>query len=283
MRVGLIPAAAGAVSSSGSYIADYVATAEASGFDSVWVGEHQALPVRPGTRYPGRREGLAEPSAAPLPDPLEWLAFAAAQSETMLLGTAVLILPLHHPVTLAKRVATLDQVSHGRVLLGVGVGWNREEYAACGAPWDRRGQRADETIEALRVLWRDEEATFEGPTIRFEPIYSSPKPVRSRVPIFVGASAAAGARRAGRLGDGYLPFERDPDQLARLVTVMRDAAEEAGRDADAIEITALGSTRPERIKAMAGLGVTRLLFFGADIAALSDLAARVHDGVSAVD
>jgi probable F420-dependent oxidoreductase len=277
MHVGLIPAAAGAVNAAGSYVAEYVATAEASGFDSIWLGEHPALPVSPETAYPGRREGLTAPSSAPLPDPLEWLSFAAAHSTTLLLGTAILILPLHQPVVLAKRVATLDQLSGGRVRLGIGVGWNPQEYAACGATWEHRGERCDELIDALRVLWADEEATFGGRHVSFEPLYCSPHPVRSTVPILVGSSSAVGARRAGRIGDGYLPFERDHRRLAEQISIMKLAAEAAGRDPDSIEITALGGTRPERIKLLADLGVHRMLLFGADIAALPELGAKLRD------
>ena len=277
MKVGLIPAMGGAVSSEPGYIRDFMRTAEVSGFDSVWVGEHPALPVHPDTSYPGEREGLQAPSSAPLPDPLEWLAFAAGHSESLLLGTAILILPLHHPVVLAKRVATLDRVSAGRFRLGVGVGWNRQEFVACGAEWERRGERADESIEALRVLWRDEQAEYDGATVGFEPVYSSPKPLRGCVPILIGASGPAGARRAGRTGDGYLPFERDQARMVALLDEMRRSAEASGRDPEAIEITAMGSTNPDRIKAMAALGVHRIVFFQNDIAQLPTLAARVLD------
>lgn len=280
MRVGLIPASGGAVNSSGSYVADYAATAEASGFDSIWMGEHPALPVHPRQAYPGRRESLAEPSSAPLPDPIDWLAFAAAHSTSLILGTAVVILPLHQPVVLAKRVATLDQLSGGRVCLGIGVGWNRQEFVACGAEWEQRGARTDEIIGALRVLWRDEQATFQGAHIGFEPVYSSPKPVGASVPIFVGAMSDAGARRAGRLGDGYLPFERDHRRLVELIGIMRRAAEDAGRDPDSIEITAMGSVRPERIKALTSAGVERMVLFEADVDALPALGERIHDEIN---
>ncbi|MFI5041660.1 MAG: LLM class flavin-dependent oxidoreductase [Acidimicrobiales bacterium] len=148
-------------------------SAEADGFESMWVGEHPALPASSHTEYPGRSEGLAAPSAAPLPDPLEWLAFAA---RTTVLGTAVLILPLHRPVILAKRVTRRDQVSGGRVRLGVGVGWTAQEYAACGVSSSTGGPRANELIDALRTLWQEETPTFAGPTVSFKPVHSSPKP-----------------------------------------------------------------------------------------------------------
>ena len=274
MRYGLIPAAGRGISATPSYIADYVQTAEEVGFDSVWMGEHPALPVNSATAYPAAGTGLPEPSDVPLPDPLEWLAYAAARTTTLLVGTAVLILPLHHPAVMAKRVATLDQVSGGRLRLGVGVGWNEQEYVACGASWSDRGQRMDELIDAMRALWSNDVAGFTGRTVSFEPVYSSPKPMRGTVPIHVGATAVAGARRAGRLGDGYLPFERDLDRLAVLIGEMRAAAVADGRDPDAIEITSMGSTTPAKVQAMARLGVSRMLFFADDVAALPELAAQ---------
>jgi probable F420-dependent oxidoreductase len=282
VRFGLIPAAGRGISASPGYIAEYVETAEALGFDSVWMGEHPALPVSSDTPYPGGGTGLPEPSGVPLPDPLEWLAFAAARTTTLLIGTAVLILPLHHPVVMAKRVATLDHMSGGRLLLGVGVGWNRQEYVACRASWSDRGQRIDELIAAMRALWSAEVAGYEGATVSFEPVYSSPKPARGQVPIHVGASAPVGARRAGRLGDGYLPFERDLDQLASLIGEMKRAAEVADRDPDAIEITSMGSTTPAKVQAMARLGVGRMLFFADDIASLPALAQRAGDAAATV-
>jgi len=210
------------------------------------------------------------------------LAFAAGQCERLVLGTAILILPLHHPVVLAKRIATLDRVAAGRLLIGIGVGWNQQEYVACGAEWSNRGPRTDEAITAMRTLWRDDAATFAGSIYGFEPLFSSPSPSRSMVPIHVGASSVIGARRAGRLGDGFLPFERDLEQLAHHISEMRVAAEGAGRDPGAIEITTLGSTRPERVHQLAQLGVGRMLFFSDDIDQVVELGRRAQDAIGAV-
>ncbi len=282
MKIGLIPAAGRGIAASATYITEYVETAEALGFDSVWIGEHPALPATSETPYPGGGTGLPEPSGVPLPDPLEWLAFAAARTTSLLLGTAVVILPLHHPVVMAKRLATLDHMSAGRLRVGVGVGWNRQEYVACGASWEDRGKRMDELIAAMRALWANEVAGFDGATVQFEPVFSSPKPVAGNVEIHIGATAPVGARRAGRLGDGYLPFERDLDQLAGLIGEMKHAADSAGRDPEAIEISSMGSTTPAKVKAMAGLGVSRMLFFADDVGALPTLAQRAGDAVSAL-
>ncbi|MGD9795875.1 MAG: LLM class F420-dependent oxidoreductase [Acidimicrobiia bacterium] len=282
MQIGLIPATGAGVGSTPQYITDFVGAAEAGGFDSVWMGEHPALPVHPDVPYPGSGEGVSGPSREPLPDPIDWLVFAAARTTTLLLGTAVLLAPLHSPAVLAKRVATLDQVSGGRFRLGLGMGWSRQEYVACGATWETRAKRLDETIEALRVLWSQEEATYTGETFSFEPVHCLPKPRSGSVPILIGSSSLAGARRAGRLGDGFLPFDRDPEKLATSIAEMRRAAEAAGRDPDAIEITALGGVRPERIAALARLGVSRMLLYSSDPSALADLGARMHDVIASV-
>lgn len=280
LRVGLIPAMGGGVNATGSYVADFVRTAEGHGFDSVWLGEHPALPVHQNQAYPGSREGLRGPSLEPLPDPIEWLSFAAAHSTTLLLGTAILLLPLHNPVVLAKRIATLDQLSGGRFKLGVGIGWNRQEYEACGVDWARRGVRTDEYIGALRSLWQNDEASFRASTVQFEPVYSSPKPVNGTVPILVGSQSIPGARRAGRLGDGFLPFDRDRDMLSTHITAMKHAAEDAGRDPETIEITALGGTSRDRIKTLIDLGVSRMLMFSADVGGLAALGERVHNTIA---
>jgi len=276
MKVGLVPAFAGGVVASGTDAGAFVRAVETNGFESLWVGEHIVLPVHQRVAYPGAREGLSAPSDAPLPDPLEWLAFVAGRSDTLLLGTAILLATLHHPLTLAKRVATLDQLSGGRVRLGVGIGWNEQEYEAVSVPFAHRGARLEEYLAALRVLWREDQAEFAGTFVRFEPVYSSPKPVGGSVPILIGGNSEAAARRAGRIGDGYFPFERDQDRLTSLVTVMRRAATDAGRDPDTIEITSLGSTRPDSVTRLVQLGVQRMIVFlpGSDVAAVDAIGDR---------
>lgn len=281
MQIGLIPAFGGGIQADGAYVAGVVREAHKGGFDSLWVGEHVVLPVEPRTPYPGSREGLQAPSSEPLPDPLEWLAFAAGHSDTLLLGTSVLLAPLHNPLVLAKRVASLDRLSHGRVRLGIGIGWNEQEYEQVGVPFHDRGRRCDDIIAALRTLWRDDRAEHHGEFVDFDPVYSAPKPVQTQVPILIGGGSVAAARRAGRLGDGFMPFERDYDRLAHLVAVMRQAAVEAGRDPEAIELTCLGSVQRARVERLAALGVHRMLVFmsGREIETIGPLAERARAAV----
>ncbi len=214
--------------------------AEAAGFESLWGGEHVILPSAIESRYPYTADGKipAEPDT-PIPDPLIWLAFAAAAAPSMRLGTCILIVPQRNPLVLAKELATLDRISGGRVELGLGVGWLREEFEALGVPWARRGARNDEYIEAMRALWAGPHAEFHGEFVDFDPVTCSPRPVQERIPILVGGDTDAAISRAVRLADGYFPGEGDAERLGGLITRLRQAAEDAGRDPDGIEINAM--------------------------------------------
>lgn len=219
---------------------DICRTAEAAGFESLWGGEHVILPSSIESKYPYTADGKipAEPDT-PIPDPLIWLAFAAAAAPTMRLGTCILIVPQRNPLVLAKELATLDRLSGGRVELGLGVGWLKEEFDALGVPWERRGARNDEYIEAMRALWAGPHAEFHGEFVDFAPVTCSPRPVQESIPILVGGDSDVAIRRAVRLADGYFPGEGDPDQLQGLIRRVRQGAEDAGRDPDSIEINAM--------------------------------------------
>lgn len=214
--------------------------AEAAGFESLWGGEHVVLPATIESRYPYTADGkIPATDDTPIPDPLIWLAFAAAAAPTMRLGTCILIVPQRNPLVLAKELATLDQLSGGRVELGLGVGWLREEFEALGVPWERRGARNDEYIAAMRALWAGPLAEFHGEFVDFAPATCSPRPVQDSIPILVGGDSEAAIARAVRLADGYFPGEGDADRLADLIRRVREAAERAGRDPDSIEINAM--------------------------------------------
>ncbi|MCU1344325.1 MAG: putative oxidoreductase [Acidimicrobiia bacterium] len=264
MNFGVIPASAGTFPVDGPDVAKLARVAEEVGFDSIWIGEHVVMSSE--EAYPGADINRVGPSpTGTLPDPIEWLTYVAACTESILLGTAILLVPLHHPAVMAKRLATLDRLSGGRARIGIGVGWSEVEYATVGQSFASRGRRCDETIAAMRCLWRDSPATFTGEFFDFPPVYSVPQPVHGAVPIFVGGDSDAAAKRAGRIGDGYFPFGKDVNELARLLQVMRVAAQEAGRDPDSIELTGLGSGRPEVVERLAELGFTRLVMFLPDL------------------
>lgn len=244
---------------------EFARAAEQAGFESLWTVEHVVVPVGYSSRYPYSRTGrMPGADDAPIPDPLVWLAYLAAATESIRLATGVLILPQRNPVILAKELATLDHLSGGRVMLGVGVGWLREEFEAIGVPFDERARRTDEAVAALRALFAPEPAAFEGEFTRFGPCIVSPRPVAGTIPVHVGGHSEPAARRAGRIGDGFFPASGTHEQLASLFAVVRESAEAAGRDPDAIELTsagngAVGDGALAEVEALAALGVSRVV------------------------
>jgi probable F420-dependent oxidoreductase len=167
-------------------------------------------------------------------------------------------------VVLAKECATLDAMSDGRLLLGIGVGWLEEEFDAIGVPFKERGRRTDDHVAAMRALWTGEKATHHSEFTNFEDCYLRPTPAQASVPIHVGGHTEAAARRAGRLGDGFFPGKGSHEEQAHLFEVMRATAKEHGRDPDAIEISsggngAVGGGALDEVKALADLGVTRVI------------------------
>jgi probable F420-dependent oxidoreductase len=244
-------------------LARYARHAEACGFEALYVPEHIAL-------YRGATFGGVEiPPSLPYGDPLDLLTFVAAATDRILLGTGVLLLPYHHPVVLAKRLATIDVLAKGRMrLLTVGLGTLPGEARAVGVDFATRGRRADEAIDVLRLLWGggEEGVSFHGEFFDIDELCSFPKPHGvTHLPIHVGGSSPAAARRAGRRGDGYFPGGMlTPDERRRQLDLARAAATDAGRDPNALEYTRWGSPSmtSERVEALAAEGVTRLVVGG---------------------
>jgi probable F420-dependent oxidoreductase len=234
-------------------------TAEAAGIESLWTYEHIVVPGVYRSAYPYSSSGRM-PDAR-FADALDWIAFLVAVTEHITFGTGMLILPEHNPVELAKRAATIDQLSGGRLLLGVGAGWLKEEFESLGVPWEHRGPRTDEYIQVMRRLWAAGEATFTGRFVQFRRTLCFPKPLQvPGIPVIVGGHTEAAAARAGRIGDGFYPAVA-PDRLAELLRIVRRSAEEAGRDPARIEITA-GAGQDcdaDTVKRYQDLGVTRVM------------------------
>lgn len=254
---------------------------EACGFGALVVVEHPVMFAEYSSTYPYDASGRVELAAdCAVPDPLELLAFIAGATTTLGLATGVLVLPDHHPVVLAKRIATLDALSAGRFRLCVGMGWMREEVEACGADFATRGRRADEQIEVLRALWSGEPTTYAGEFFAFEHAVCRPAPGERSIPVHVGGHTRAAARRAGRLGDGLQPLGVTGEELQGLRAEMARSAREAGRDPDALELT-LGHlvTRIDQARAarLAEVGATRVVLAMSDT---PDLAAA-QDELSA--
>jgi probable F420-dependent oxidoreductase len=237
---------------------------ESCGFESIVAVEHTVLMTRYSSRYPYAASGKVELAPdCPVPDPLDLLSFLAGQTSTLGLATGVLVLPNHHPVVLAKRVATVDALSGGRLRLAVGMGWLKEELEACGVAFDTRGRRADEQLEVMRLLWEDrpDGASHHGEFFEFDHAACHPRPQR-RIPIHIGGHTGAAARRAGRLGDGFQPLGVGGAELASLLTVMRAEAHRVGRDPDRIELSLghlVDRVDPDRAGRLAELGADRVV------------------------
>ncbi len=261
--------------------------AEAAGFESLWTVEHVLVPAGYESEYPYDPSGkMPGGETAAMPDPLIWMAYVAAATSTINLATGILIVPQRNPAVLAKEVATLDVLSGGRVMLGVGAGWLEEEFDALGVPFKDRGRRLDSHIATMRALWSDDKASVDDEFTSFTNCVSLPKPTRRTVPIVIGGHSEPAARRAGRLGDGFFPGKGSHDEIAHLLDVMRAAAEKAGRDPDAIEITASGAglfgPDPQgELEKLAALGVQRAIIapLAYDVASAEDVYAAWADRV----
>jgi probable F420-dependent oxidoreductase len=238
--------------------------AEDLGFGSVWVTDHVILPERVESWYPYRSHGRWDyPPTTPWWDPLLALLYAGTVAPSVRLGTSVLVAPLRHPVLLAKQVATLDLLSGGRVILGIGAGWMREEFALVGAGFEDRGRRAEEMVELMRALWTGRTVEFEGRYFRVRGACMWPRPVQERIPVVWGGHSDAALRRAARSGDGWHPTQIPLDRLREGVTQLRALWEEAGRNPSALLVVARpGTTYPITPQTHAQhleIGVTHLI------------------------
>jgi probable F420-dependent oxidoreductase len=244
-----------------------VATAaEAGGFEAIWTVEHVVVPSGYESQYPydpsGKMAGGAE--EFDLPDPLIWLTWVAAQTTRIKLATGILIVPQRNPVITAKELATLDHLSGGRMMLGVGAGWLAEEFDALNASFGDRGKRLDEYVAIMRALWSGTKTSFHGEFFDFTDCISLPRPTNGTIPVIVGGHSPAAAKRAGRIGDGFFPGSASATEIGELITLVRQTAEEHGRDPDAIEMIAGAGAPPgpkldARVEELAAIGVTHAI------------------------
>lgn len=196
-------------------------TAEELGFDSVWVSDHVVIPAK--------RSGIFTEHFY---DPFILLAYIASATTRILLGTSVIILPYRNPLVTAKMAATLDVISNGRLVLGAGPGWMREEFEALGIPYDNRGGMTDEYIEIIKTLWEKDDPEFDGEFFSFSDLRFNPKPVQKpRPPVWIAGSSARALRRAALYGDGWQPTGISPGEAAEGIGKIKSIADEAGRDA----------------------------------------------------
>jgi probable F420-dependent oxidoreductase len=202
---------------------DFAVRAEELGYDSLWAGEHVVVPS---PRVP---PSPMEPDE-PILDPVVLLSHLAARTERILLGTGVIVLPQRNPLVLAKQLATLDVLSRGRLIVGIGAGYLEPELAAIGVPMSERGARTDEYLAAMRALWSQNTPAYAGRHVRFANVDAYPRPVQRPLPVVVGGRAPAALRRAVHDADGWYGYMISPETTAEHVTALRKQAAEAGRE-----------------------------------------------------
>lgn len=210
--------------------------AEGLGFDTLWVLDRVLFPVNPREPYPVGDGTLPDKYKRTL-DPVETLTFVAAHTRHVALGTSILNLPWYNPVLLARRLATLDVLSAGRLRVGFGMGWSRDEYEAVGAPWQERGKRADEIIQTLKTIWTTDPVEFHGTYYRIPKSFIGPKPVQKPHPrIYMAAYTPPAMKRVAREADGWFPVGIPLGAIAQMFDGIKRMAQEAGRDPSALEI-----------------------------------------------
>ena len=241
--------------------------AEALGFESAWIPEHLAVPVTITSKYPYSADGKfpGGPGAA-LHDPFVALGFVAASTKTINLGTVVFVLPLRNPLAVAKAVASVDVLSQGRLLFGVGIGWCEDEFNAVGMSFKDRAARSREAITMLKALWSDETPQFSGRFHSFAPVGFNPKPIQKpHPPIIFGGESRPALKRVAELGDGWFGFRYTPESLKPQLALLKELTEKAGRNFSQIEITI--APQPglpltlDLVKQFAEVGVHRLMTF----------------------
>jgi probable F420-dependent oxidoreductase len=245
------------------HYASLAAEAEAAGFESVWVPDHLVFPEVMPASYLYTSSGEPPiPSTTAVYDPWVLLGAIASVTETIRLGTNVYVLPLRHPIVTARGVLTVDRLSRGRVTLGAGVGWLKEEFDIVGLDATNRGKRTDEIISLLRALWTEPVVEHHGEHYDVPRVYFEPKPFQRPIPIEIGGSSPAALRRAGQLGDGWLEIgSRDRDELAAKLEIVHNQRAKAGREHLPFLVTAgidADATVGEVVD-LAGLGVDRVV------------------------
>lgn len=262
MKIGLIPCNVG-VNDVESIV--YMAkTAEEIGLESLWTFEHAIVPVDYDSPYPYSADGkMGATPETNFVDPLIALATVAAHTEKLMLGTGVNILPQANPLMLAKQAASLDFVSKGRLLLGIGIGWLEEEFNALGVPFERRGARFADYVEAMRKVWSGDKVEHESDFLRWTNFKSYPRPIQDPLPLIIGGAKKNAMKRVARYGQGWYAPAASVDQLAGMLPALDEACAAEGRDRSTIEITTMYvpvmEPAAEAIPRYRDLGVGRLV------------------------
>jgi probable F420-dependent oxidoreductase len=250
----------------GIRVDDLARATEERGFESLWASEHSHIPA--GSNMPYAGSGDLSKATFHVGDPFVSLAVAATVTTKIKLGTAVCLVTEHDPITLAKTVATLDYLSNGRLLFGVGGGWNREEVANHGVPFKSRWKIVRERVAAMKAIWTEDEASYHGEFVNFDRIISYPKPVQKPFPpVIMGSANEFARKRAAKYCDGWLPVDMRFEDLAAAVDDLHEKLREEGRDPEGYPVTVLcadGDTTPDTLRRYRDMGMTRAVFMAGD-------------------
>jgi len=253
--------------------------AEALDYDGVWVTERLLYPVKPQTPYGGSPDGSLPEAYKYVLDPLEALTFAGANTRRVSLGTSVLDMPFYNPVLLARRLTTLDVFSGGRLRVGFGQGWSKDEYECAGVSPNHLGRRADEFLKALITIWTTDPVEFHGQYFQIPKSIIQPKPVQKpHPPIYLAAFSPSALRRAATLANGWNPVGLPPDVLKQMMTGLKSMAQAAKRDPSTVEVV----VRANLSLASKPLGAGRQIFSGTPEEIKEDIAAVRASGVNEV-
>ena len=260
MKVGIIPINIGVQSA--DQIVQTAQLVESLGYESVWTFEHVIVPVNYDSKYPYNKSGNM--GAAPetnFVDPLIALSAVAASTKTLRMATGVNILSQVNPIYMAKQAASLDFISNGRFMLGVGIGWLREEFDALGVPFERRGARFDDYVEGMRKIWSGEVVEHESDFISWHGFKSYPLPIQNPFPVVMGGVKGKIFKRTAQLGNGWFAPSGDPAELKGHMDSLRKECDAIGRDLSEIEITCMwpGVGGKEFLAELEAVGVTRVV------------------------
>lgn len=260
MKIGIIPINIGVQAP--EQLIQIAQLAEGLGYESVWTFEHVIVPLEYKSEYPYNDSGkMGIPPETNFVDPLIALTAVAASTSTIRLGTGVNILSQVNPIYMAKQAASLDFMSNGRFMLGVGIGWLKEEFEALGVPFERRGARFDDYVEGMRKIWSGEVVEHQSDFISWSNFKSYPLPVQNPFPVVMGGVKGKIFERIARYGDGWYAPAGDPAELKGHMDSLRQACDAIGRDMDEIEITCMwpGRGGNEFLDQLAGVGVHRVV------------------------
>ena len=261
MRIGLHALGIGS-GANPEVVAAVTRAAEDAGFSTLWSGEHTVMVDRPDSPYPYASDGrITVPADADWLDPFVTLSFAAAVTSTIRLGTGILLLPEHNPLIVAKQAASLDVISRGRFLLGIGIGWSSEEFAALGIPFRGRSRRMREYVDVMRRLWSSNHSSYEGEFVRFDQVRSYPKPyLATAIPVILGGNSDAALNRVAAYGDGWYGFNLSVAEIEERIASLSLLCQQQDRDIATLDIAV--STRdgtPKDLPYLKQLGINELV------------------------